>query len=190
MGKFDAYKINLKGVQPDVQEFKYTLDNLFFANIDSPEVEKGKVRALVSVRKKSQMYEFTFQIDGIVQIPCDRCLDDMELPVSSTDKFLVKFGREFAEESDNIVVIPEDEGEINIAWFLFEFIVLNVPIKHVHGPGKCNKAMVGKLKKHVKRDPEEEEDLGDEDTGIDESGSESWEIDPRWNELKKIIDNN
>ena len=33
--------------------------------------------------------------------------------------------------------IPEEEGEINIAWFLYEFVVLDIPIKHVHEPGKC-----------------------------------------------------
>ena len=37
---------------------------------------------------------------------------------------------------------------INIAWFLYEFIALNIPMKHVHAPGKCNKGMVGKLSKH------------------------------------------
>jgi Uncharacterized ACR, COG1399. len=41
----------------------------------------------------------------------------------------LKFGKEYSEESDEIVIIPEDDGEINIAWFLYEFIVLSLPAK-------------------------------------------------------------
>ena len=64
---------------------------------------------------------------------------------------MVKFGHEYAEEGDNLIVIPEEEGEINVAWFMYEFIALSVPMKHVHAPGKCNKAMTGKLNKHLKQ---------------------------------------
>ena len=56
----------------------------------------------------------------------------MELPISSSDKLMVKFGHEYAEEGDNLIVIPEEEGEINVAWFMYEFVALSVPMKHVH----------------------------------------------------------
>lgn len=134
-----------------------------------------------------------FQTDGFVWIPCDRCLDDMEQPVSSTDKLLVKFGHEYAEEGDNLIVIPEEEGEINVAWFMYEFIALAIPMKHVHAPGKCNKAMSSKLNKHLRTTsdddmaedgftPEEEVELMNEETETP--------VDPRWDVLKKILDNN
>ena len=55
--------------------------------------------------------------DGVVWVPCDRCLDDMEQPITSADKLMVKFGTEYAEEGDNLIVIPEEEGLINVAWF-------------------------------------------------------------------------
>ena len=43
----------------------------------------------------------------------------MELPISSSDKLMVKFGHEYAEEGENLIVIPEEEGEINVAWFMY-----------------------------------------------------------------------
>ena len=109
MGKFDKYKIDLKGMQADSCKYEFVLDNLFFANIDGPEVQKGKVNVVLVVKKTSRAFELNFQTDGIVWVPCDRCLDDMEQPVSSTDKLLVKFGHEYAEEGDNLIVIPEEE---------------------------------------------------------------------------------
>ena len=194
LGKFDKYKIDLKGMQADSCRYEFVLDNLFFANIDSPEVQKGKVNVVLVVKKTSRAFELNFQTDGIVWVPCDRCLDDMEQPVSSTDKLLVKFGHEYAEEGDNLIVIPEEEGEINVAWFMYEFIALAIPMKHVHAPGKCNKAMSSKLSKHLRTTPDDEMD---EDAFVpDEAGNElvnddtETAVDPRWDELKKILDNN
>ena len=89
---------------------------------------KGKVNVTLTVKRTSRAFELSFQTDGMVWVPCDRCLDDMELPISSSDKLMVKFGHEYAEEGDNLIVIPEEEGEINVAWFMYEFVALSVPI--------------------------------------------------------------
>ena len=194
MGKFDKYKIDLKGMQVDSVKYEFALDNLYFAHIDGPEVQKGKVNVELTVKRTSRAFELGFQTDGIVWVPCDRCLDEMEQPVSSSDKLLVKFGQEYAEEGDNLIVIPEDEGVINVAWFIYEFIALAIPMKHVHAPGKCNKAMTGKLSKHIRTNASEEDGDDTFDTGADvtveEEENVEEQIDPRWNELKKILDNN
>lgn len=193
MGKFDQYKIDLKGMQADSAKYEFVLDNLFFANIDGPEVQKGKVNVVLVVKKTSRAFELNFQTDGMVWVPCDRCLDDMEQPVTSTDRLLVKFGPEYAEEGDELVVIPEDEGIINVAWFMYEFVALAIPMKHVHAPGKCNKLMSSKLRKHLRTSPDDmDEDVfaDDEETGMMDEEADDTAIDPRWNELKKILDNN
>lgn len=187
MGKFDAYKIDLKGMKNDTYLCEYVLDNHFFESIDSPEVQKGKVHVALTVKKTAGLYELSFKTEGIVQVTCDRCLDDMDQPVTSTDKIKVKLGEDFSESGD-IVIIPEETGEINVAWFMYEFIALSIPMKHVHAPGKCNKAMMGTLNKYlrVSADENAEEMEVEEETADDKEQV----IDPRWNELKKIIDNN
>ena len=103
--------------------------NLYWITCSSLILTARKYRRVKSmlflvVKETSRAFELNFQTDGMVWVPCDRCLDDMEQPVSSTDKLLVKFGHEYAEEGDNLVVIPEEEGEINVAWFMYEFIAL------------------------------------------------------------------
>ena len=193
MGKFDKYKIDLKGMQSDSVKYEFVLDNLYFTHIDGPEVQKGKVNVELTVKRTSRAFELSFQTDGMVWVPCDRCLDEMEQPVSSSDKLMVKFGHEYAEEGDNLIVIPEEEGEINVAWFMYEFIALSIPMKHVHAPGKCNKAVTSKLSKHLRINADDDsedsyESAGGEDVVVEEETEE--QIDPRWNELKKILDNN
>lgn len=192
MGKFDLYKIDLRNLAPGTYTYEYKLGNTFFVDIDGDEVQKGKVQVILTLKRTSVAFEMDFQIQGAVMVPCDRCLDDMELPVDTQNRLVVKFGKEYAEESDEVVVIPEDEGAINLAWFLYEFVALAVPMKHVHAPGKCNKAMSSKLKKHSTRstsDSEDdyEEDTSDNDMSMDEGTVDS--TDPRWDALKGLIEN-
>jgi uncharacterized metal-binding protein YceD (DUF177 family) len=194
LGKFDAYKIELKNLALGVHEFEYSLENKFFIDIDGTEVQKGKVKVFLTVKRASMMFEMSFRIEGVVFVPCDRCLDDLDIAIESQNRLVVKFGKEYAEESDEIVVIPEEEGAINLAWFLYEFVALAVPMKHIHPPGKCNKVVSSKLKKHTARhadDEEEDDDYADADTSdadevVDDAAVES---DPRWEVLKGIIEN-
>ena len=192
MGKFDTYNISLKTIPEGVHKFNYKLDNDYFKKIDSPEVQKGELYVSVVLKKTANMNELTFELDGVVLIPCDRCLDEMEQSISYKGRLFVKFGADFSQEDDEVVIVPETEGGINIAWFLYEFIVLSIPIKHVHLPGKCNKTVFGKLKKHLTRN--KNEDIDDEDNASldfddDDEIQDEPETDSRWDGLKNLIDN-
>lgn len=196
MGKFDPYKVILKTLEVGSYTYTYALDNEYFKHIDGPEVQRGKVAATVTVNNNGTEYELLFQLQGVIMIPCDRCLDDMEWTVNQKNRLIVKFGKAYDEESDEIIVIPEDEGFINLAWFLYEFIALSIPVKHVHQPGKCNKLMSGKLKKHLVTTIDGADDAdaingGDTDT-LDDTFEETDNdtTDPRWDDLKQLIDIN
>jgi uncharacterized metal-binding protein YceD (DUF177 family) len=185
LGKFDLYKVDLKGMQQDTQQCEYLLDNQFFTNIGGDDIQKGKVNVALSVTKKAGVFNLAFNLSGVVVIPCDRCLDDMDFAVETTARLVVKFGDDYSEESDEIVVIPEAEGIINLAWFLYEFVALAIPIKHVHAPGKCNKQMTAKLKKHSAKSDDDSLEMEDaDDVIIPEDGGEDEKIDPRWDALK------
>jgi uncharacterized metal-binding protein YceD (DUF177 family) len=180
LGKFDIYKVDLKNMQGDVQQYEYFLDTQYFLNIEGEDVQKGKVKVTLVVTKRKGIYEMNFHLVGMVVIPCDRCLDDIDFPIDSTARLIVKFGKDYAEESDEIIVIPESEGSVNLAWFLYEFVVLAIPIKHVHAHGKCNRHMTAKLHKHTPKT--------DDDNELEEPENDDVEhmADPRWDALKNF----
>jgi uncharacterized metal-binding protein YceD (DUF177 family) len=191
MSKFELYNVVLKDINNETRVIEFELDDAYFKKIDSPEVQRGNVKAKVSVQKKLSTFDIQFVLDGSIIIPCDRCLDDMEQPIHYKEKLQVKFGDKFAEE-DEIVIVPESEGAINVAWFLYEFIVLNIPIKHVHATGECNKTMVVKLKKHITR---QKDDTDEDNSSLDfddddDFTTEEIQTDPRWDGLQNITENN
>lgn len=191
MGKFDPYRIDLKNLTSGIHQFDYLLDNKFFTDIDGTEIQKGKIKVHLTVNKTSAMFELNFDLEGIAVIPCDRCLDDMDLPITAKNRLIVKFGKDYSEESDEIVIIPEEEGVINLAWFMYEFAALTIPLKHVHAPGKCNKTITSKLKKHSVKHSEDDDfdmDAGDDIVITDEDPDEN-QVDPRWDALKGLFEN-
>lgn len=172
MCKLDSLRIDLKALPQDETVLQYELDDDYFKAIEALDVQKGKLCVDLSIRRTDDFFELNFHTEGVVHIPCDICLEDMEQPIETDNRLVVKFGEDYSED-DDLVTVAEDEGILDVAWFIYQFIDLSIPIKHVHAPGKCNPAMVKMLEQHsTARSGEEEEK---EET-----------IDPRWAALKNL----
>ena len=178
-------------MRKDLCEYKFSLDDQFFTDIDAPEVHKGKVEVNLVVKKNFGAFTLDFSIEGNVVVICDRCLDEMTIPVEAEETLKVKLGEEY-EEDDDLIIIPESEGIINVAWNIYEFIVLHLPMIHVHPDGECNEEMMKTLSDHLSYqvDEEDDDDSECENEADDEEPTDTGKIDPRWNELKKILNNN
>jgi uncharacterized metal-binding protein YceD (DUF177 family) len=171
--KLKVYEIPFKGLKDGQHEFDYKLDAHFFEVIEESLINDGEINAKVLLTKTPTMFTLTFDIKGVVKTQCDRCLDPLEVPVSYKSKMYVKFGEEYDEPSDEIIVLPQDEHSFNVAHLLYEFIGISLPVQKVHKKNGCNPEMISRLSHQNEVEPDEEEP-----------------IDPRWNELKKLIDKN
>ncbi|MDY3266112.1 MAG: DUF177 domain-containing protein [Phocaeicola sp.] len=194
MEKLDSYNIDLKNMRESYAEYKYELNGDFFADIEAPDIEKGKLNVSLSVQKAAGAFVLDFVIEGEVTVTCDRCLDEMQVPVYTEDSMKVKLGPEYSDD-DEIVIIPENEGIINVAWNIYEFIMLSLPMKHVHKEGECNKEMLETLSPLLRTDAQDDDFEDDEfpsDVDVEESEDSETEkeTDPRWDALKKILNNN
>ena len=189
LGKQDLYQIDLIGMRSNSASYDFVLDDDFFGQVEDSQISEGSVRVTLNVVHTAGTYKLDFQTQGTVTVICDRCLDKMLQPVRSFDTITVKLGPTYLEQDDNLIIVPQEQGSINVAWLMYEFVILAIPLKHVHPLGQCNKEMINKLRQHG---------LACErvDGELDSSGNASQEdnvertIDPRWNELKKILNNN
>jgi uncharacterized metal-binding protein YceD (DUF177 family) len=171
MCSLEHFKINLKSLKDEVTTLEYDLDNQFFEALDGSELNKGSLHVSVSIRKATGFFELLFNTEGTVTVTCDRCLDDMDQPIAAESRFVVKFGTVNSEE-DDVIIVDEDEGILDASWLIYESIVLAIPIKHVHAPGKCNLAMSQVL----------------EELSADRSSDEVSDqpVDPRWSKLAEL----
>ena len=85
-------------------------------------------------------------------------------------KMIFKFGEAVEEVSDEITIIPQDLQQLDVGQFIYEYIVLEVPIKKIH----------------PRYQSDSEEDETEEGKLIYQSEKSEDAIDPRWEELKKL----
>lgn len=171
----NTYSIHFKGLKVGKHTFNFEVDSKFFEAFEEGEIKQGKLNVDVKLNKQSQMLEFVISIEGLVEVTCDRCLEDFDLPVSYKGSLFVKFGGIKSEENDEIIILTNDDSEINLAQYIYESICLSLPIQRYHGmkgvKTKCNKEMLDKLKSLSSNSTKKEE---------------SEEVDPRWSKLKDI----
>jgi uncharacterized metal-binding protein YceD (DUF177 family) len=176
MANLKAYNIALKGLGTGEHRFDYQVERKFFEYFDGGIAEDGDISVVLKLEKQSSLIVLWFHVKGTVKIQCDRCLDLFNQPIESENTVYVKYGEEKYEEGDDVVWIAPDESHINVAKLIYDFIILSIPIKHVHpddenGNSLCNPGMLKKLAQmSVKVEKEKP-------------------TDSRWDELKKLLDN-
>ena len=167
------YIIPFAGLSQGIHEFNYHIDKEFFEAIEYSLLKESDVKVTVMLNKTETMLLLDFNLNGTVNLQCDRCTDYFDLPVSGKNKLIVKFGETTEEENDVVLILSEKEFEFNISQYIYEYINLLVPMRHVHpddalGKSTCNQEMIEILEK-ISRKP------ADQDT-----------TDPRWDALKNL----
>lgn len=167
----ESLKIDLAALKEGVTVFEYDLGDDYFEAVEAPEVRRGEVHVSVSVNRSGGVFRISVHTEGTVHVPCDVCLDDMEQAVSADNTLTARIGEEYSEDED-IITVGKEEPLLDISWFVYEFIALSIPIRHVHAPGKCNPAMIKVLEEHSAARSAE--------------GDAEEPVDSRWSELEKL----
>jgi uncharacterized metal-binding protein YceD (DUF177 family) len=169
------FAIPISGLKDGRHSYDFEINKAFFDKFEESEIEEGSLTAVVEADKHSTHIDLSVRIEGNVNISCDRCLELFRQPVSCENRLLIKFGRVSDDSDPDIVTIPADENEFDLRQYFYECIILALPIQRVHpadksGKSACDPEMLKKLKEHIADD----EKIND----------------PRWDELKKLMNNN
>ena len=175
MEKKNEFLIPVSGLALGSHSYQFEIKDDFFAERDYSEIQQGKVNVRLDVDRQETLMTLHFSIEGTVNVPCDRCADEFDLPISDEREFFLKLGSENAQESDDVEVIPADQADFDVSSLIYEFIILSVPMHRVHPEGQCNPEVMAMLTA---------------DEPVEETKEEN-EMDPRWAALKDIkLENN
>jgi uncharacterized metal-binding protein YceD (DUF177 family) len=177
--KLRDFNIVFSGLKLGTHHFKYQLDKKFFELFDFTEMEEPNLTIDLEFLKMNNMLEFDFTLNGSFTANCDVTGEPFNLPISDTFHLVVKFGLEYNDDNEEVLILPFETYEVNIAQYLYELSVLAIPTKRVHPDvesGKSNSQALDILDKYrVDKEPEE----GDEKEN---------KTDPRWDKLKDLLD--
>lgn len=176
MKQLNEFLIPFIGLKVGKHQFEYQVNNTFFADFGFDEFEDTSVKVAVVLEKKSTFMELIFKHKGSVNVPCDMTGEFFDLPIKGKINLVVQFGEQFNNDNEELLILPHGEHQIDIKQYIYEMIVLSVPLKKVH-PGIKD----GTLKTPV-LDKLKELSVKDQNQGKQEEKN-----DPRWDKLKKLL---
>ncbi|MFO7615621.1 MAG: DUF177 domain-containing protein [Bacteroidales bacterium] len=119
--------------------FDYELNEEFFEHFPESGIRQPEVKIKLQMTKRERQIEFDFDLAGKVLLPCDRCLEDYEQEIDGQFKLYGKFGSGRSEEELDVVWITPEMYQLDLSQYLYEFVILSLPMRKVHPPRKGGK---------------------------------------------------
>lgn len=170
------FVIPFVGLKSGKHRFDYLIDNQFFDGFEYSLIKAGNLKVVLDFEKQHEsMFILEFSIEGTANLVCDRCNEPFDYPVTAHERVIVKLAEEASDDSDELIILPRSESEIDVSGFIYEFISLAVPVIHIHpddenGQATCDPKALELLRR---LSPENNKEQGEAE-------------DPRWEALRNI----
>lgn len=176
MKPLKEFTIPFIGLKLGLHHFNFEIEKAFFEYFEYEDFNDANVHVDISLLKNTTLLELNFKISGTVNINCDLTNEPYNQVIENDFELVVNFGDEYNDENIDILILPHGAYEVNIQQYIYELIVLAVPIKRVHPgveDGTLSSDILEKLKELSPK--------------LDDEKKEDKDIDPRWNTLKKLL---
>ncbi|MBP7512851.1 MAG: DUF177 domain-containing protein [Bacteroidia bacterium] len=175
-----AYLIEFNKLVMGPNEFDFTLNDQFLSEFEYAPLEHCDVKVDLKLIKTESMYDLKFDFNGYAKVACDTCAEDLDLPIQQKFGLIMKLSEENNFDDSEIIYIARTEIEFNLKQYLYESLLLALPIKKncdgLSEPKPCNQEVLKRLAYVEEKDEDEDGDDSDDQEG-----------DPRWNKLKDLL---
>lgn len=154
------FEIAWLGLKDGEHEFQYEVNDRVLEDLgyEHPDFEQLDARIGLRFNKSNSFFLLNFDIDGTANVACDRCGDRYSLKLWDEFKLIVKLTENMEraekenEEEADVVFLPRSETVMDISGWVFEFIMLSLPIQKIHpenpdGSPGCNPEALKLLEK-------------------------------------------
>lgn len=149
MGIISQYNVPLASIPEGKIERVFVCKQEFFKALENNEILDSDVNVRLTIVHKNSAYDCTFEVSGEIKVMCDRCLEPISHAVDTQYHITIKYGYEYDDSSDELLILPQEETMLNVASMIHDTIVLTLPIRRIHAPGECNPEMEAKISNHA-----------------------------------------
>jgi DUF177 domain-containing protein len=169
------FVISFAGLKVGSHQFKYQIGKTFFEAFKYDDFLDSDVQVVLDFEKTERLFELSFKASGCITVACDLTNEAYDESINSDLELVVKFGEAFNDENESILVLPHSAYEFNISQYIYEMLVLAMPVKRIH-PGIAK----GTLKSDILQKLQE---LAPKQSLVKKKEDD---IDPRWAKLKTL----
>lgn len=140
----EGYVIHLGGLKNGVEEYAFQIGKEFFEKGGSDIIRDARLSASVSVRKSGSYIAVDFDIEGEVVVPCDRCMEDLDVPVDQHFSVTVKFVKDAGDgdSDEDFIVLEPEQTELDLSQIIYDYVIVGLPVHNVHNISDCNPEVV------------------------------------------------
>jgi uncharacterized metal-binding protein YceD (DUF177 family) len=162
----EKYSVDIYKLKQGIHNYEFPVSEELFTSFESSPVESASGKIMLELDKRDALIEATLDFDVELPLVCDRSLREFSYPVKEAHVLHFKYGEQEGEVDEDVYIITKDTQRLDFSQFIYEFIVLGIPMKRIHP------------------DLQGEESLTYRTDTEDNSGEEK--TDPRWDALKKL----
>lgn len=166
MESYEAFSLPISGLDDGIHHYRFEVGEDFFSGFDQSPIEGGDIAIELELDKRPDMLVMWFDISGVMNAACDRCLAPIRLPISGRYRLIGKIGE--AEEEADVFYFSPDATKLNVAKYIYEYCCLSVPLKKTYD-----------CMSEAER-PCDDEVLAEQERSEEEKG------DPVWDQLKDL----
>ncbi len=116
------FVIELKALRSGISNFEWKAGREFFEEFGNSDILDAEISVTARVSNHGLTLDVQAAIAGSVTVPCDRCLEDLELPVE------ISFEETYTPE----------EVFLDVSQEVYDYVITSLPMQRVHPEGRCN----------------------------------------------------
>jgi uncharacterized metal-binding protein YceD (DUF177 family) len=145
MSNVSKYIIPYSGLKEGNHSFDFAIDKGFFESFEEMGFEDLSAKIRVEMQKLSTMLILDFFVEGEITTFCDRCGDELIMPVQSESRLYAKYGDGESDDED-VLILPQSEYQLDVSSFIHEYFLISIPSRKTHKRNECNEDVMKKLK--------------------------------------------
>ncbi|MEG0499805.1 MAG: DUF177 domain-containing protein [Rikenellaceae bacterium] len=175
----ESYKINYRALSEGKHNISFHLDPQMFTSEEGGEIHDGNCDVNIRLTKGLSTLRLEITIEGNVTVSCDRCLEDVSVPIRFEGVLIVKIttevqDREFVidDKSEDTLLLNPMIEKLDLREYLYDSVILSLPLQRVHsenaeGVSLCNPDMLSRFSiADNDWDADEEDDNEEEDDNL------------------------
>lgn len=123
-----------------------SLNDNYFKDLDQEEIEGGQIDVKLTVKPaQNDIYNIKVEVEGVAKVLCDRCLDELALPITTAETIKVKEGAEEDFDGEDLKYTEGRNSTYDFSWDIYEIVETSLPLQRMHPFGECNPDIVGRI---------------------------------------------
>ncbi len=123
-----------------------SLNDNYFKELDQEEIEGGQIDVKLTVKPaQNDIYNIKVEVEGVAKVLCDRCLEELAIPINTAEIIKVKEGAEEDFDGEELKYTEGRNSTYDFSWDIYEIVETSLPLQRMHPVGECNPDIVGRI---------------------------------------------